>query len=272
MKIPYLFKVFSSICLFGILANLDAQGLVDGFYTGAGQSTIVIGTGYENNPTYLAGKNELDLEKSFFNVNTFIAHGITANLDVNLTAAYVQSDEEQDLQDARVIFKYRFYTTQLSNFNLSLQLASGLSFPLSNYETEGLNAIGQRATSVPTRLLVHAQSGRGWFATLQAGYDARFNPVPSSNNTSLRLGLAASYIYVDAFIDYQNSLNGRDYRGAPAPNNFRELEVDFLRTGITIYRSFLTNYGIFINGSYTIDGRNVGLGPAINAGLVFKTN
>jgi hypothetical protein len=67
-------------------------------------------------------------------------------------------------------------------------------------------------------------------------------------------------------------VNGKDYRGRPAPNNFRELEVDFLRTGVTFFKPFNEQIGAFVNGSYTLDGRNVGLGPAVNLGITFTSS
>ncbi len=247
-----------------------SQGLVDGFFTGSQRYSVVIGGGYENNPTYLAGKNKLDLRKSFENLNAFVAYGISDRLDVNLAAAYVKSENEQGFQDARILLKYGLKEFEMRNMNVSLQIASGLSFPLSQYQTEGLNAIGQRATTIPTRLLLHLKRDSGFFATALAGYDYKFDPVPDAITGTLKIGIARRSYYLDAFIDIQNSIDGRDYRGFPAPDNFRELEVDFLRGGVTVFRPITQQLGIFVNGAYTFDGRNVGIGPAINAGIVFK--
>ncbi|AZQ44753.1 transporter [Nonlabens ponticola] len=257
--------------LLGCSWTASAQGLVDGFYQGKGNFTAILGSGYEDNPTYLAGKTELDLEKSFFNINTFIALGVLNNLDLNIAAAYVQSDEEKALQDAAIALKYKFYTIKGEKTNISFQLASGFRFPLSDYETEGLNAQGQQATNFSNRLIIHAQRDDGLFVTAQAGYDYRFDPVPSSVNTAIKIGFAKSTYYLDAFIDIQNSQDGKDYRGFPAPNNFRELEVDFVRIGTTFYKPIYEDLGGFINLAYTVDGRNVGLGPAINIGLVLRS-
>jgi len=250
---------------------MNAQGLVDGFYSGSGNLTAVLGAGYEDNPTYLAGKNELELEKSFYNINVFAAYGILDKLEINAAAAYVQSDQERALQDARVILKYKFYELKTKNYQLSTQIASGLFFPLTDYETEGLNAIGQHATSIASRLLIHVQHDSGFFATIQSGYDYKFDPVPSAIAGTLKLGLAKRSYYIDVFLDVQNAIEGKDYRGFPAPNNFRELEVDFLRVGATFYKPITPSFGAFVNGALTLDGRNVGLGPAVNVGLVFRT-
>jgi hypothetical protein len=119
---------------------------------------------------------------------------------------------------------------------------------------------------------LHAQNKDGYFLTAQSGYDYRFDPVPDAYASSLKIGLARSTFYLDAFLDFQNSVNGKDYRGRPAPNNFRELEVDFLRTGVTFFKPINKQLGAFINGSYTVDGRNVGLGPAVNLGITFKSS
>lgn len=268
------FRSFLLIACLTILVvpSAQSQGLTDGFFNGNKNYTLVLGAGYEDNPSYLAGKRELDLNKSFQNINLFAAYGITDRLDLNLAAAYVKSDNEEAFQDARLVFKYEIYQENQENFKFSIQIASGISFPLSDYQTEGLNAIGQRATSIPSRLLIHAQHTDGYFLTAQTGYDYKFDPVPNAYASSLKIGLARSRFYIDAFLDFQNSINGKDYRGSPAPNNFRELEVDFLRTGVTFFKPFNKQLGAFVNGSYTIDGRNVGLGPAINLGITYKSS
>lgn len=248
-----------------------AQGLVDGFYTGHRNLTAVLGAGYENNPTYLAGKRELELEKSFDNANLFIAYGIARRWDLNASAAYVRSDNVSNFQDAAITLKHKFAQLQKGNFEFSAQIAIGIAFPLSNYETEGLNAIGQRATSLNSRFVLHAKHDKGIFTTVQSGIDYKFNPVPDAIASTIKLGLSKSNYYLEAFFDIQNSFNGRDYRGFPAPDNFRELEVDFLRLGTTFFKPLSARFGVFINGTYTMDGRNVGLGPAVNIGLVYNT-
>ena len=163
---------------FSIHLTVQSQGLIDGFYNGAGNITAVIGAGYEDNPTYLAGKNELELEKSFYNINTFIAYGITNRIDVNLASAYVESDAERALQDARLIAKFKAFETIKDQYELSTTLAGGIAFPLTNYQTEGLNAIGQRATRFPLRALLHYKRTAGWFATAQVGYTPTLDPTP----------------------------------------------------------------------------------------------
>ncbi|BAO54025.1 hypothetical protein [Nonlabens marinus] len=265
-------KLLQYILLLGISSSSFGQGVIDGFYNGSGNLTAVLGSGYENNPTYLTGKNEIELDKSFFNINMFVGFGLAKNLDLNVAAAYVESDAEKNLQDARFILKYKLHELELDRHIISIQIASGVSFPLTNYETEGLNAIGQRATSIPARLLIHAQQTNGLFFTLQGGYDYKFDPVPNATAATLKLGMARRTYYVDAFLDFQNAINGKDYRGSPAPNNFRELEVDFIRTGVTFFKPFSSTLGAYLNGTYTVDGRNVGLGPAINAGVVYRFN
>jgi hypothetical protein len=268
------FRSFLLIVCFGFLVAPLAlsQGLTDGFFNGKKNYTLVLGAGYENNPTYLAGKRELDLDKPFQNINVFAAYGLTNQLDIYVAAAYVKSDNEEAFQDARIVLKYKLFEARTDNFKFSAQFASGISFPLSDYQTEGINAIGQRATGIPSRLLLHIQKNDGCFLTVQSGYDYKFDPVPDAYASSLKIGLALSTFYLDAFLDFQNSVNGKDYRGRPAPNNFRELEVDFLRTGVTFFKPFNEQIGAFVNGSYTLDGRNVGLGPAVNLGITFKSS
>jgi len=267
--IPFRILSLSLSLLFAFIAG--AQGLVDGFFNGKNSYTAVLGGGYEYNERYLAGDRGLDLEKSFSNINAFVAYGLNPTWDLNIAAAYVKSGDEKGFQDARIATKFKVYETQLGAYQLSAQLAAGGSFPLSAYQTEGLNAIGQRAFSLQSRFLIHAQNKTGFFLTTQTGYDYKFEPVPNAVVGSLKVGLARSNYYLDAFIDVQNSVDGADYRGSPAPNNFRELEVDFMRVGLTFYKPLFSFMGVYLNTAYTLDGRNVGLGPAVNMGIVYKS-
>ncbi|NQY09715.1 MAG: hypothetical protein HRT71_09405 [Flavobacteriales bacterium] len=115
---------------------------------------------------------------------------------------------------------------KLKNGKLSVGLAAGFSGNLINYNTEGLNAIGQQAKVIDVRPLVHYFANNGWFATGQVAYNYKFDPVPTAANASIKLDKAAAKYYFYYWYDYQLSFGGLDYRGIPAPTTFRELGVD----------------------------------------------
>ena len=254
--------IFSAPC-FG-------QGTIDGFYKNKNNGAVVLGGGFEDSKKYLAGANKLDLERSTYYVSIFTAFGITDNLDVNLSVPYISSNKESNFQDISVLLKYRFlrFNSELGAFELST--AAGLSTPLSEYSIGGLNDIGQQATSIETRALLHFRSNSSWFATLQSGFSFKVEEVPNSLPATLKVGRATSNWYYDVYYDYQHSFGGIDYRGTPFPQNFREFGVDFHKAGGTLYKPFSSSLGAYISVSYTFAGRNTFLGASYGLGLSYN--
>jgi hypothetical protein len=249
-----------------------SQGKVDGFFKGKGNTEIVLGGGAEFAQKFYAGREKIALGRTIYNANLFIAAGLFDRLDLYLAAPYVKINTVNSIQDGSVYLKYKVFNKDLENGNLSASLAAGFSGNLANYQTEGLNAIGQQAKVLDIRPVVHYFSKSGWFGTVQVGYNHKQNPVPSALNSSLKVGKAASKYYFDVWYDYLTSFGGLDYRGTPAPSTFRELGVDYHKIGGTFYTSIFQRLGGFVGASYVITGRNLGKGTGINLGLVLKSN
>jgi hypothetical protein len=61
-----------------------------------------------------------------------------------------------------------------------VSIAAGFSTPLSDYDVGGLNDLGQQATVIETRLMLHYVLVSEWFFTLQSGVSFKLEEVPNS--------------------------------------------------------------------------------------------
>jgi len=251
-------------------SNLYSQGKIDGFYRGKGNATTVLGLGFEDAKDYFAGTNKTGLSRSLYYANIYGAYGITNDFDVSFSLPYMSSNKISDLQDMSLFLKYRVYNTELGNGKLQLGLAGGFSTPIGNYTTGGLNDLGQRATIIEGRVLIHYHWHTGWFATLQSGYSYKFEPTPNSLPVTLKAGKTLAKWYYDFYYDYQHSFGGIDYLGTPAPQDFRELGSGFHKIGGTLYRSLNNNWGAYLSLSYLLSGRNTFQGPGYGVGLAYN--
>tara|TARA_R110000850_G_scaffold16697_1_gene51737 strand:- start:79194 stop:80003 length:810 start_codon:yes stop_codon:yes gene_type:complete len=254
---------------FFFLSEGYTQGKIDGFYRGSGNGTAVLGLGYEDTPNYFIGTERSDIGRTLYYGSVFTAYGITKDFDVNASLPFFVSNEKLRVQDITLFLKYRLYTIDFENSKLEISTGLGFSTPLSAYETGGLNDIGQQATVLETRGMVHYQRDTGWFLTLQSGYSFKFEEVPNSLPFTFKAGRALSNWYYDVWYDYQKAFGGIDYRGTPRPQNFREFGVDYHKAGVTVYRPLHPQFGMYASFSYVISGRNVFQGASYGIGLVY---
>ncbi|HAE31991.1 MAG TPA: hypothetical protein DCF89_12810 [Flavobacteriales bacterium] len=265
--------IYISILLIIMFAKSTlSQGRTDGFFKGKGNTEIVLGGGAEFAKWYYAGNNRIFVPRTIYNANLFIAAGLFNKVDLYLSAPYVSINGAGSIQDGSAYLKLEALNKKFNSGSLSISMAIGCSGNLANYQTEGLNAIGQQAKVLDFRPVVHYFSNDGWFGTFQFGYGLKSAPVPDCINTALKFGKATAKLYFDIWYDYQLGLGGLDYRGTPAPTTFRELRVDYHKIGATIYTPVWSRLGVFAGPAYVITGRNISQGLAINAGLVLKSD
>jgi hypothetical protein len=245
-----------------------SQGPVDGFFLDKGRATIAIGSGLEKTDNYFIGTEKSSLSRNLYYTNLFVAYGITPKLQASVSLPYIDTGGNEAFQDVSAFLKYRLLNVAYGNSALSLGAAAGVSTPASDYDIGGLFDIGQQATALQGLLLVHYQTFEGWFATLQSGYFLKSNPTPNSVPVVVKMGLARADWYFDVYYQFQNALGGIDYRGTPAPQDFREIGVDFHKVGATGYYSVHPVVGVYLSASYVIAGRNVFAGPGVGLGIV----
>ncbi len=270
------FIYLSITVLFSLLMvvgeNTYSQGSVDGFYKGRGNIDFVLSGGVEFADKYYAGKNLIGVSRNIYNSNLFIAAGLTNDIDLNMSLPYVAINDERSIQDGSINLKSKLFQQNINNGTLTGSISLGYSKNLALYQTEGLNAIGQRAKVIDVRPFLHYYLENGWFGTLQVAYDYKFDPVPNAYNASIKIGRVTSKNYFDIWYDYQASDGGLDYRGITEPSTFRELGVDYNKVGATFYRRVSKSVGVSAGTFYVLNGRNIGKGIGANIGLVFKFN
>jgi len=247
-----------------------SQGKVDGFYNESGNAAAVLGFGFEDIKNYRAGRKKTDLGRSVYYANLYTNYGISENLAASLSIPYIVSDDQQNLQDALLFLKYRILRLERKNGILEISLAGGISTPISNYKLGGLNDIGQQATVLESRGLVHYKRPKGWFITLQSGFSFKLSETPNALPITVKVGKAMASWYFDLYYDFQYTFGGIDYRGTPRPQNFREFGSDFHKVGGTVYTRISNRFGGYISLSYTLAGRNVFTGAAYGLGAVYQ--
>ena len=247
-----------------------AQGAISGFYNKKGTTTLVAGVGFEDPKHYYIGREKSDLGRNLYSISLFGIYGISDRFNIQAALPYLSSDDQSGLQDLQLFLKYQIYQKQKENHKLELSLATGFSTNVSNYEVGGLNDLGQRAKIIETRALLHYQRTSGWFANIQTGFSYKLEEVPNSFPFTFKFGKASSKSYFDFWYDFQYAFGGIDYRGTPAPQNFRELGVSFHKVGGTYHFPLSERSGIYISPSYVITGRNVFQGFAYYAGFTYQ--
>lgn len=263
-------KTISAIFALAIITGVSAQGRVDGFYKGKGNLDLVLGAGTEITSSYYAGKRSVGISRTINNVNLFAAYGITDKLDVNFSAPFVSTGSESALQDGAAYLKYRVFEKSLENGKLSFSMAAGISSNLTDYQTEGLSAIGQQATVIDFRPVVHYFMNNGYFATGQFGYQTKSDPTPDAVSAAFKIGKAGSKFYYDLWYEFQVSDGGLNYLGSEPVTTFKELGTDFHRIGGTFYMPIKEKLGFFVGLSTILAGRNISDGYGINGGIVLK--
>lgn len=251
-------KRFIPFFLFAVGAMpLSAQ--MDGFNKGKGNMDLVLSLGYEQGLDYYLAEGTAGLSRDRVSASFFAARGITDRLDVQLSIPFISTNGSGGLQDGQLFVKWLPVRARAGNGEFSLGVGVGASAPLSDYETEGLGAIGQQATSGIGLGIAQYRWDAGTFISLIAGQSAVSAPTPDATIATFRVGRATNAYFGELYLQYQESHGGKDYRGTGelAPSTFKELGVDFLRAGAKYYRPFGTRYGWVVETAYNLAGRNV---------------
>ncbi|TXD81320.1 hypothetical protein ESY86_17260 [Subsaximicrobium wynnwilliamsii] len=264
------FKIFFVLSLFFAYSEqIYSQGIIDGFYKQQKEASLVLGYGFANNSDYLIGREASNLNRKLSYTSLFTSYGITDQLNIQVSLPYIESETNMDFQDLSLFSKYKVYSKQNENNRIELSLALGFSTPLSNYAIGGLYDIGQQASIIDTRAMLHYQLKSNWFTTIQSGFSYKLQEVPNSIPAVIKLGRATKSWYYDLYYEMQHSLGGIDYRGTPRPQNFRELRVNFQKVDATLYKPIYEELGAFGSFAYVLDGRNTFQGPSYGFGLVY---
>ncbi|MBI3136078.1 MAG: hypothetical protein HYZ14_15480 [Bacteroidetes bacterium] len=241
-----------------------SQGPVDGFFKGRGNLDLALSGAYQHSGKFYDGIAAFNYTRNLYSLSLYGEYGVTDSWDVIGNVPFINGQ----FQDASVFVKHRI-GVPFSFGVFSLIPAAGISFPLSNYQTEASQSIGQRATQFQPKLVMQLDGLKGLFFQIQGGYNLALNPVPSSIPVSAKIGIYRQKFYADAWFDYQKGVGGKAWHVDPI-SSFRELFVTYAKIGGAFYYGFKPKYGVFVNGSYILTGVNIGKAYTVGAGFVYK--
>ncbi len=244
---------------FACLLSPVAEAQVDGFNKGAGNVDLVASLSYEKGSAYYLAEGTAAIKRSRLAATLFAAGGLTEDLDLQLSIPFISNSTEAGFQDVSAFLKWLPVKTALGKGKLTLGPALGFSLPLTDYQTEGVNAIGQHATSVIPMGVVQYTWNTGWFVSLVGGEVFSSDPTPDALISTFRSGHFNATHYWELYVQGQKADGGKNYRGIGelAPMSFTQLGVDFLKAGGKYYRPIGKRFGIVGEVSYVLSGRNV---------------
>lgn len=254
------------LILFFFPVDSFSQGPVDGFFKGRGNIDLALSGAYQHSEKFYAGFNTITYPRSLASVSLFGEYGVLNNFDVIANIPLINGQ----FQDASFFVKYGL-PFDVCDVDSPFRIipAVGVSFPLTNYETQAGDAIGQRATQIQPKLVLQYQMKLGFFIQAQGGYNYSFSPVPSSIPISGKIGFSQKKVYTDIWFDYQKGLGDIEWIGG-ASQDFRTLYVSYSKIGGVFYYTVKPKFGLFLNGSYVLSGINLGKSFSMGAGLVYK--
>lgn len=259
-------KAFTIIAAIGFSTISFSQGLIDGYFKGKGKVDVALSAFYQTSENFFAGTNKIKLGREIVSFGAFAEYGISEKWDVITNIPLIN----KQLQDGAIATKYELVKTKIGGRDFSIIPALAVSFPLSKYNTETSQAIGQRATVIAPKLVLQHILVGGVFLQVQGGYNYALSPVASSVPLSAKLGGSFGKLYLDVWFDYQKGFGNKDYQGSVPYNSFREFVVDHNRFGGVFYYGLKEKFGAFVNYSYTFNGRNTAQALGVGAGIVLK--
>jgi hypothetical protein len=223
-------------------------------------------------------------------LSLFAEYGLTEKFDLVATAATVFTTNQSGLQDGGLYIKYRpVYAHFKDGGKLGVLFGTGASFPLADYSPTATGAIGQKAISVPVRLILQWETPLALFFNLTAGHNFRLDQLKEKDIAQVRIqnpsyqplepvnystflfkiGFPARFYYLDGWVEYQYTKGGSDYQF-----NVRDLPqaygVRYTQIGGTAFYSESGKLGFYLSGAYVLNGRNTSQIMRITTGIVLK--
>ncbi|PHK98935.1 hypothetical protein CGL56_05600 [Neolewinella marina] len=249
--------------------NLAAQGPIGGFPVARGEVAIAPAYSVERYDTYLgAGGAPEDRSVTTTGYSLFVEAGLNDQTALVATLPYLRTEDRSgSLQDASLWIKYKNFDQRERKGAQRVFTAVGLSFPVGNYATTGIAALGQRASVFHGRLVYQYQFDSGFFVHGQSGIDFQF--APESRSTwplLLRTGYGSRYFYLEGWMEFITALEpGTAVQTATAGSG-----SSWRRLGGTVYLPVLPWAGVVAGGAYVLGGEYIGQSSRYNLGLVIK--
>lgn len=268
-----------------------AQGPLDGYMKGKGVLDLAPSFSLNSAEKFEgAGGQTYDEPYKGQMLSLFAEYGLSEKFDLVATAAAVFTPLQSGLQDGGLYVKYRpLYAPLGKAGKLGVLFGTGATFPLSDYNLSVTGALGQKAITVPARLILQWETPLGLFFNLSGGYNFRldhlketdiafirqqrpdYDPLEPQNFTTIlvKAGFPARHFYLDGWAEWQHTNGGMDYV-QNVPDLPQAYGVSYTQVGGTAYFSDSGRTGFYLSGGYILQGRNTSRIFRITFGMVFK--
>lgn len=250
-------------------ACVRAQGPISGFPTPKGEVAVALSYGRETYDNYFLPDDQQEARSiTTVSYSLFAEAGLTENTAVVVTLPWMRNnDGTGSLQDGSVWLKYMNLDRRRGRAANRFFTAVGLSLPVGNYETEGQEALGQRATVFQGRLTYQYQHDAGWFLSAQSGIDFQIAPEAASAwPLLLRGGYGNKFFYVEGWLEFITSLDG----GTTVTGAATGTGSSWRRVGGTVFLPVTKRAGVTLAGARVLSGTFIGDSLRWSAGVVVK--
>lgn len=284
-------RFFLPLFLLHSVLPLTAQGPLDGYLKGRGALDLAPSISF-NRASDFAGPGGQIYGTPYQGslLSLFAEYGVSKKVDLVATAAYVFTENQSGLQDGGLYAKYRPVRKKLGAAGqLDLLLGTGASFPIADYTPTETGALGQKAVTLPARIIAQWETPWGIFLNLTTGYNWRLDRLapadiarvrsqrpdylpgqpPHFSTLLLKIGLPTKHYYLDGWLERQRTIGGADYQPdvVDLPQAYG---VSYTQVGGTGYYSENGRTGFFLSGAYILGGRNTSRIRRVTLGMVFK--
>ena len=224
-----------------------------------------------------------------------LAYGITDRLNLLAALPFVQTDASDGVlngqrgrQDLSVGVKYRAFSTALTSHGTlhGIVVVSG-AIPTSEYTADFYPmSIGTSSRRATARAILQFAAQNGMYMNGTYGYTRRGNvrldrvsyftdgqlfltnevQMPDVSDASLTIGYQRKGLTVPVVVTRQTTLGGGDIRRQDMP--FVSNRMNVTRLDARVQYDVLRNVVVHVGGSQVLEGRNVGQGTTVMAGLL----
>ncbi len=296
-KLTKRFLGIAAFLCFPMVTN--AQTPITGFYPEKNKFTIATMYSNKSYDKFYRGKtlsdgnpaNLGDISSSI--ISLYGEYGVNDWLSAVVTAPYIsiKSDNgnpdpvhnqsrQSGLQDLSLFMKARFLEKKYDNGSkITLGGATGVTFPLGNYEGNGILSIGNKSTTIDGIVVAQYTTKINLFTEIQAGYSARSNSdfkIPNAFLYGFKVGYYNDWIYTHAKLGIQDSNSGYDIGSAEFGSNggpvaLSQTQVDYTNLSFDVYVPvYQQNIGVSAGYGFNLSGRNFGKERGLSIGVVYK--
>ncbi|AXT61509.1 hypothetical protein D1816_14485 [Aquimarina sp. AD10] len=276
-----------------------AQIPVNGFYPEKHSLTIAPSYSFKSSDQFYRGStlsegNPAGLGEISSSIISFYGqYAILDWLSTTVTLPFISIESEdgaldpvqnvaqvEGVQDLGLFVKARVLEKNFDNSSkITLGGASGVTFPVGDYEGAGVLSLGNQATTVNGSAIFQYTTPFKIFSEIQLGYSLRNSSdfdIPNAMMYAAKLGYHNNLFYVHTKLEIQDSMSGFDigtpeFGAAGGPAILPETEVDYTNLSFDFYVPVYKNtIGVSAGYAATLTGRNYNKESGVSFGLVYN--